>query len=173
MQQKAHWVQLTLFSKTYFDFVIAYGVMKLPQYTFFWVENCYGLDWNLAHIISNLNTFKKKTKNKTKTKKLFEYGLTLLLTTSYISIFCHKLNFYLLLWDCKLLFFSFFSEFSEFQCLFYKNTFFMTFIMEKVYSILAWRWLKTIELKKSFFSTHFNSLIQLCLIFTFNYVQNS
>ena len=38
--------------------LIPYNLIKRAPY-FFWVENCYLLTWNLAHILSNLKTFKE------------------------------------------------------------------------------------------------------------------
>ena len=49
------------------------------------------------------------------------------------------------------LFFICFLAFYEFQCLLYKNTFVLTFIMGISYFVLAWRRLKTIKLKQSMF----------------------
>ena len=37
--------------------LIPHNLMKKAPY-FFWVENCYLLTWNLAHILSNLKTIK-------------------------------------------------------------------------------------------------------------------
>ena len=41
--------------------LILHNLIKRAQY-FFWVENCYLLTWNLAHILSNLKTFQKAIK---------------------------------------------------------------------------------------------------------------
>ena len=61
------------------------------------------------------------------------------------------------------LFFICFLAFCEFQCLLYKNTFFLTFIMGISYFVLACRRLKTIKLNKVCFSTNLQCLF-LCLI---------
>ena len=39
-----------------------WGRTKLPPPYFSWIQNCYLLNWNLAHIISNLRSFKKAKK---------------------------------------------------------------------------------------------------------------
>ena len=71
-------------------------------------------------------------------------------------------------------FFLCFSALCEFQCHFYKNTFFCLNIYYKIfYLILVWRGLKSIKLEKCFFflpsSNKFaiqnNPLMQLLLIF--------
>ena len=41
--------------------LILHNLIKRAQY-FFWVENCYLLTWNLAHILSNLKAFKEGKK---------------------------------------------------------------------------------------------------------------
>ena len=60
MYQKAQSVQLTLFTPSYFDIVIADNGWEwnYPHHTFFWTQNCYLLTWKLAtHILSILKTF--------------------------------------------------------------------------------------------------------------------
>ena len=90
--------------------------VKLSPRYFFWLENCYRLNWNLAQILSNLKHFKKQ--------KIFSnMTWNFLLTSPYIRVFSRKHSFYLFfvrLQTLVLIFLSFF--FCEFQCLSFKST---------------------------------------------------
>ena len=66
--------------------------LKLPHQTFFLIENCYWLTWNLIHI----ENFLKNKKTFLITKWHF------LDMSSYKNIFCRKFSFYLFSLDWKL-----------------------------------------------------------------------
>ena len=142
---------LTLFSLTYFDLVIAHVVRKLTlTHYFFRLEICYWLEtWHT----SDLKAFRKA-------KNILNTTWYLFLTPSYVSIFCRKLKFYLLFvrLHTLALFFLYFSAFYEFQCLFYKNIFVLTFIMGIFYLTLTWR-RENRKTKKQCFPNH---LRQIC-----------
>ena len=135
---------LTLFPPMYFDLIMAHRGGKITLPLLFSVRKLL-LTWNLA---LNLNNFQKTFK---KTKNILNSVWHLLLTLSYVSIFCSE-NFLLLFVGLHslALFFLCFSAFCKLQCLCYKNTFVLTFIMRIFYFILAWRW-KTVKLKKIHF----------------------
>ena len=79
---------------THFDLIINDRRLEwnYTHHTFFWIETCFLLTWYSTHIVT-LKTFKRKKKVK---------------KSSYISIFCMKRTFYLLLLDWELWFYFFF-----------------------------------------------------------------
>ena len=69
----------------------------------------------------------------------------------HISAFSTYFTYNLLVcvrFQTLVLFLLYYSEYCEFQCLFYKNTFFLTFTIEISYFILLWSGLKPIKLKR-------------------------
>ena len=129
----------------YLNLVITDGEMgvKLPIPYLFWKENCYWLNWNLPHILSNLKSFLKKN------SKTFWMQCDVFTDVIICQCFLQESYLYLFLVRLKTLdlFFLCFLAFCEFQCLFYKNTFVSTFFMGMFYFILIWKGLKTIRLK--------------------------
>ena len=120
----------------------------------------------MVHILSNLKTFKKVKK-----RNFLNMTWNFLLTSSYISIFYRKLNFYLFLLDCELYFIFFrFLHFCKFQCPFNKNTFVLTFIIKNILRQFGLKGVKIHKIKKNvIFSNKLavqnNPLKQLRLIF--------
>ena len=109
--------------------LIPYNLIKRAPFSF-WVENCYLLTWNLAHILSNLKSFKEAIKTFWMWPDIFYWSHD-------ISTFSAG-NLLLVFVRLQLLvvFFLHFLTFCEFQCYFYKKRFALTFIMK--YFTIFW-----------------------------------
>ena len=96
------------------------GVKLLPSYFFLYRE--------LLFIDLKVDAHNKQLKTVLNMKWHF------LLALSDVNIFFMKISFYLFLLDCKIYFYFFFFfllfAFYESQCLFFQNTFALTFIMK-------------------------------------------
>ena len=57
-----YWIEWQINSAVANESLIPYNLIKKASY-FFWVENWYLLTWNLAHILSNLKSFKETLKS--------------------------------------------------------------------------------------------------------------
>ena len=138
---------INLFSLTYFDRMIAYGVWEWndPHHIFFWTESYYLFTFwvwrNIFHRSHHISAF---------------FAGIVRFQTLVLLFFC----FY-------------FSAFCKFQYHCYKKMFLLTFIIRVFYFALVWRRLKSIKLKKSIFflpnSNKFaiqtNPFMQLWLIY--------
>ena len=104
-----------------------------PHHTSFSTKNCYLLNWNLAHMLSNLKTF-------------WIWCDTFYWSHHILGFSARKVSF--------TIFSSIFSlllAFTEFQFPFYRKTFDLIFTMRIFYFVLLWRVLKYIKLKNIFF----------------------
>ena len=100
--------------------------LELPPSHFFLDRELLFIDMKVGTHTKWLKNFQKKQKKKRNfSNKTWHF----LLRSSYISIFCRKLNFHF--------FFLCFSAFYEFQYPFYKNTFVLKFILGIFYFILV------------------------------------
>ena len=109
------------------------AITLIPLHTFFWIENSYWLIQNLAHILCNLKTFKKKQKSLLKTRRYFFW------LSSYINNQKPWLLLVYVILQTSALVFLCFSAYCKFQCLFCKNTLALKFIMWMFYFLLTWR----------------------------------
>ena len=103
-----------------------------PHNVFIWIENCYLLTWNLAHILCNLNALKEAIK--------FFWIWHEFFTEVIIYQHLQQVTYLLLAFvrlEILVLFFLCFMNFCESQCHFYNNTFILTFIMGIFYFILV------------------------------------
>ena len=93
--------------------------VKLSKSNFFWIGNYYLLTWNLAHLLSNLKTFKKAIKT-------FEYDVK-----CYTEVIIYQ-HFLQVTWSCLasvglkalVLFFLCFLSFCKFQCHFCRKIYY-------------------------------------------------
>ena len=139
--------------------LIPYNLIKRAPY-FFWVENCYLLTWNLAHILCNLKAFTEAIK----TFWMWRHW------SHHISAFsAGNLPLTVLVrLQTLVVFFVYFSAFCEFQCHFYQNTFVLTFIMK----YLLYFGIKGVEIHKIWKMVFFYSPptnLQYKIIHSWNY----
>ena len=104
--------------------LIPYNLIKRALY-FFCVEDCYLLTWNVAHILSNLKTFKEATKHVECDVIFFT---EVIIYQHFQQVTYHLLVFVRL--QTLVVYFLCFLAFCEFQCHFYKKTFVLTFVMK-------------------------------------------
>ena len=111
--------------------LIPYNLVKMGP-CLFWVENCYLLTWNLAHILSNLKTFKGAIKTFWIWRDTFYWShhvSSFLAGNLAFTCFC-RLQTLVLFCLC-------FLAFCEFQCHFYNHTYVLTFIIKYFTSSLS------------------------------------
>ena len=129
--------------------LINYNLIKRTPY-FFWVENWYLLTWNLAHMLSNLKTFKEAIKTSWMWHDILYWSHHISASSASnlpFTCFCKIANFsciFPLLFRCLQVLMSFLWE-----------HFCLNIYYEIFYFILVWlKGVKIHKIRKRFFSTH-------------------